>query len=700
MSWEVWAMTLRTSLFNQGIFENALKRFKWGSFLYFVILFLSVPFALLVEDASQLVERYALSMNVSPILMRGDYIGFPVIFAILVPTVVAALVFNNMHSAKQSVFVHSLPVDRKANYISNLLASFVLMAAPVVLNGAILMIMSFTAYSQVISSWSVVYWMFVNLSVLFIMFSVAVFTAFLTGNTAAHIGVNVFIHTIPMIAALIIFLISEEFLYGFIQSDSFIADELMTNTPVVWLFGKTVNGYRSGFNIFTEPQMWIFLIGAVLVYALAFLLYRNRKVEACGDVAAFKVFGPILKYTVVTAVAAAVLGILASTEMSAFFIFTVALVLCAIVYFAAEMLMNKSFKVFKTSYKGFCGFTVCCAAFIAFFAFTSVFGYETRIPKSENIEKASAYVTWSEEKPVVDDRTLIEDVRAIHKDIISDIPVVDDNAHGYLKISYQLTNGKTLDRAYRVSQQVYDNALSKMYENTEYKLKVTGLENLNIENVDNLTLGAYMGRFNYYISLNEDAKELLKAVKKDIEEGSYKEIEDYDRTLRIRLEVSCTVLENVTKQIFKNPGYSADSEEAQYAIKSFDIAINPSFKNAYAFLEEKGYYDQIINQASQSLCIAKKPVYREGETYTYKGDVGRFEEFRVGASDFASLSVEDAAKLANWLAGRSTGNIPEGKSYFVFCRTRNVGDEIWFGEKNYAISEAEMPEYMKKYIEE
>lgn len=700
MSWEVWAMTLRTSLFNMGIFKNTLKRFKWGSFLYAVLLFLTVPFILLVENLDQLVERYALSMNVSPILMRGDYIGFPVLFAMVVPTVVAALVFNNIHSAKQSTFVHSLPVDRKANYVSNLLAAFVLMAAPVVFNGAILMIMSFTAYGQVISSWSVVYWMLLNLAVLFIMFSVATFTAFLTGHTAAHIAINAFIHTIPMIVALIIFLISEKFLYGFIQSESFIADELMSNTPVVWLFGKAVNHYRNGFSMFAQPQMWFYLGGAVLVYALAFLLYKNRKIEACGDVAAFKAFKPILKYTVVTACAAAILGILSSAEISAFAVFGVALVICAIVYFAAEMLMNKSFKIFRSSYKGFCGFTAFCAVFIAFFAFTSVFGYETRIPKSEDIEKASVYVTWSEEKPFVDERTLIEDVRKIHKDIISDIPVVNDDAFGYLRISYKLASGKTLDRAYRVSEQVYDNALSRMYENKEYKLMVTEIDNLNIKNIDNLTIGAYMGGFNYFISLNEDAKELLTAVKKDVEIGSYKEIVDYDNILRIRLGVSCTVLENVAKQFFKDAGYDANSEEAQYAVKSFEININPSFKNAYTFLNEKGYYDRILNQASQSIAIAKKPVYRAGDMYTYKGETGYFDEFRIAGADFASLSPEDALELVKLVTERTRGDVPEGKSYLVFCRTRNVGDEVWFGEENYAISADEMPQFLKKYIEE
>lgn len=700
MSWEVWAMTLRTSLFNFGIFKNIIKRFKWGSFLYFVMLFFTGPFILLVEDLERLIERYALTMDVTPVLLRGDLITFPMLLAVVVPTVVAVLIFNNVHSSKQSVFVHSLPSGRLAIYVSGILAGFVLMAAPVLLTAVVFMVMSFTAYGQIISSWSVVEWTAMNLIVLFVMFSVATFTAFLTGNTAAHIAINVFAHIIPMIAALIIFLISEIFLYGFVQSDNFIASELINNAPVVWLFGGAVNRF-AGFNILAESQTWLYVLGAVAVYVLGFVVYKNRKIESCGDVAAFKVFKPILKYSVTTAAAAAIFGILSSMSISVLVVFAVAILLTAIVYFAAEMLLNKSFRVFRSAYKGYCGFAVFCAVFIAFFAYTGVFGYETRIPDSEDIEKASVYVTWSEGKPFVDDRSLIEDVREIHKEIISDIPVTQpDKYDGYLRISYVLNNGKIVDRAYRVSQQVYDNALSRMYENKEYKLKVTGIDNLNIENIDNLILGAYMGNFNYYISLNDDAKELMYAVKKDVEEGTYKEIGSDRYNLQLRLGVSCTVLENATKRIFKDAGYDENSEEAQHAIKSFDLTINPNFKNAYALLKEKGYYEEIISQTAACIAITKLPVSRADELYTYKGDVGEQGEFMIADADLARLGEADAKKLAKLLMEtKIDGTIPQGTSYLIFTRSRNEGSNVWLGENIFAIGEADMPEYLKKYIQ-
>lgn len=696
-------MTLSTSLFNLGIFKNTIKRFKWGSFLYFVILFFSVPFVLLVENLERLVQRYATSLNVTPILLTNSFILIPMLLAIAVPTVVAALIFNNVHSSKQSIFVHSLPVYRLKNYVSSILAGLALMAAPVLLNAFILLIMSFTAYGQIISSWSVVYWAGLNLSVLFIMFSVAAFTAFLTGNTAAHIAINVFVHIIPMLVALTVFLISDIFLFGFIQSDNFIASEMMNNTPVVWLFGRAMSHYRNDLNMFAQLQMWIYLIGAGLVYVLGFILYKNRKIETSGDVAAFKVFKPILKYTVTSAAAVAIFSIVTSMNLGAIAVFTVALAATAVVYFAAEMLINKSFKVFKASYKGYLGFTVCCAAFIAFFAYTSVFGYETRIPKSEEIEKAAVFVGWSQENPLIENRQLIEDTRKIHKEFIENISVVEDNDDAEdvrtLRISYKLKNGKMLERCYRVSTEAYNNALTKMYEFEEYKLKVTEIDNLNIENITNLNLGTYTGGFSYYIALNEDAKDLMAAVKKDVEKLSFKEIENGQYMVDLRLEFSCTVKENLTKKIFKKTGYDENSAEAEYAVESFDIRINPNFKNAYEFLKEKGYYDQIVNQTAKGMCICQKPISRAGELYTYKGEAGQFYEFRINPADCLNIEFGDAVKIAELMMNKTFSEVSEGKNYFIFNRSRDVGGNIGFGEKCISFGENELPEYLEKYIE-
>lgn len=699
-------MTSSTLWFNNGIFKNTLKRFKWGSFLYFVILFFSVPFIILVDDFNRLAERYINTDLVSPLLFRSDYILIPLLLATVVPTVVAALIFNNVHSGKQSIFVHGLPVNRGANYVSSILAAFVLMAIPVVLNAGILLIMSFTDYGQLISSWSVIYWLFINLSILFIMFSVSSFTAFLTGNAAAHIAINAFLHIIPLLVALAIALISDIFLFGFVQSDNFVANEILENTPIVWLFAKTMSLYRGEINLFAEVQMWAYLFGAAVVYILGFLLYKNRKIEAAGDVAAFKLFKPILKYATTTAAAVCIFGIMTSMNIGAIAIFVVASITTAIVFFACEMLIRKSFKVFGT-YKGYIGFAVFCAVFISFFAYTGVFGYETRIPAAEDIESAAVSTNWNVEKCTVADKALIEETRKIHEKLTEDIPTTTDTSSGVyrnLRIMYKLTNGKTLERLYLVSEDTAKSAMTKMYESTEYKLKATEIANLNIENIDKLVLSVLNPSFNYNFALNDDASELMENIKKDVESLGYEELEYGQNMLGFQVNIDCSYLENLEKKIFKSLGENQQElmrpEDIEYAIKNFSIELNSNFKNTYAFLKERGYYDEAIQNAAQGLWICNKPINRAGELYTYKGEVGKFEEFQVSPSDCTHIELEDAIKIAIHMANTKHSDIPEGKSYFVFNLSRYSDSNIWLGSRNVTFSENALPEYLKKYIKE
>ena len=162
-------MTSSKSLFNFGIFKNTLKRFKWGSFLYFIILFFSLPFIILVQEKSYLLNSYRFVPETTPLILQSGFMVIPVLLAMIVPTIVATLCFNNVHSARQSNFIHSLPLARLENYISNILASLTLIIIPVLLNAIILLIMSLTGYQEIIASSSVVYWFFLNVAISFIM---------------------------------------------------------------------------------------------------------------------------------------------------------------------------------------------------------------------------------------------------------------------------------------------------------------------------------------------------------------------------------------------------------------------------------------------------------------------------------------------------------------------------------------------------
>ncbi len=697
-------MTLNTSFFNVGIYKNTLKRFGLGGFIYFVLLFFGVPFVLLVND----VERFSYYASEPPgLLTDAGFIIFPLLLAFVVPTVVAALIFNNVHSSKQSIFVHGLPLTRLENYVSSILAAFTLMAVPILLNSIILFFISLGDYAELISFSSILEWISINLSVLFVMFSVATFTAFLTGNTAAHIGINVLFHIIPLIIALTIYLISDIFLFGFMQSDAYIGNKIINNTPVVWIFSSVANlfGTERGLGVFGSVQMWTYIVGAVLVYVLGYYVYKNRKVEASGDVAAFRVFRPIFKYTVTSAAAVVVFAILTGMNLGAVPTFIAAGVLTAIVYFVCEMIMNKSLKVFK-AYKGYIGFVVFCALFISFFAYTSVLGYETRIPKTDNIQSSGVYYGWINEIPNITDAELVEATREIHKELTDNIPVTalkeqrTDRDIETVCVAYKLKNGKLFKRRYYVTSEQSEKIMDKMYENIAYKLNATEIDMLNIENINHLNLCFIGGGFNHYIAVNEDAGEIVAAVKKDVEELSFREIQRSDNWINISVEIECSGLENEKLKIFKEK--ENEEQKSVYYIpkdnyRRFYIVLNSNFKNTYKLLEEKGYINEGLYSLAGNFSVCKNPLVRSGDEYLYKTDKGRLEEFIVSSADCVKISVEDGEKLARVLFSEKVAEPSEGENYVIFNDYNQ--EDRWLGSKSITFEKSNVPDYLMKYIE-
>ncbi len=704
MSWEVWVMTSSRSFFSSAIFLNNLKRFKWGSLLYAIALFFAVPFVLLMEDVEYLTNRFLPeTRNAVPALLSDSYIIIPMLLAIAVPTVAAVLIFNNVHSVKQSVFVHSLPVTRRENYISDVASGLFLMAIPVVVNALVLLIMSFTEYRVVMPPSSVIYWMFLNLSVLFIMFSVASATAFLTGNAAVHIGLNAFAHILPIIVALFIAVMSEEFLFGFMADTNFVANRIMTNTPIVWLFAGAINYRAFQTSVFTQLMFWVYIAVSLALYAVGYILYRARKIELSGDVCAFSLFRPIFKYMATAAVSIFAFAILCETNISPYFAYVEIAVAAAIVYFACEMLINKSFKVFG-SYKGLLVFFGVSAVVLLFTANTSVFGYETRIPEPQEIESAAVHESYRYDNIVVSDAELIENVRETHKEIIDTrLRHRDDYEGRVFYITYKLRNGKVLRRQYYEEQELFAETMSKMFENKEYKQKVTGLYALNIENIDEANVYFDSSGLSYRETMrDEDAVALMRALEKDVSELSYKEFAYESSILHIRIDISLTAKENRERKVFKeteeeeilNRNYPDDN-----IVKSFDIAINKNFKNTFAFLVEKGYYNELVLRASNAVWLCKKPIEFDGEFYHYDGETLPRKDFRIPGSDCVHIYSADGREAVEAMFESSRGEEEKGKNYYVFIYSDANFKDIWIPSDSLVINEKDLPDYVKKYLQ-
>lgn len=681
-------MTSTTFLPNAGVYKNTLRRFRWGSFLYFIALFFCVPFYFMVHKPIALNA----DLHTKNLLLSSQMLGVPIAFAYAVPTVVALLIFNCVHSSRHGIFAHSIPVTRTQNYLSGLLAAFTLMFAPVLANALILLVLRSFGYGKIITLSSVALWAGINIFILFVMFSVAAFSSFLTGNSFAQAVINIIIHLIPVLLAFAITLVCDTFVYGYTMSDSSFAEQLLQHTPAVWLANQFQDGsYNSKF--FSDAEAWAFFAMALAFYALSLVLYKKRKIENCGEVAAFAVFKPILKYSVTAITAIAAFGILKSMELAGAVVFTVAFIICAIVYFSCEMILNKTLRVFG-SYKGYAAFSVCCAAVIAFFAFGDIFGYETYVPDVNELSWATVCREYHEVTPISSEKGALETVTSFHKELLKDIPYLNDEHKkgknlDYLLVKYKLKSGKTVDRMYNVPYEKCDEALNKMFAYGDYKLDYTGISQLNIENADNMELSIYSGDYSYSYALNEDTQPILNALKSDVEAMSYREFSE-GLPISIEFRMQTDPKSNEKTHLFK-----PDGREYYY---NFSICINLNYTNTLDYLKEKGYYDLIRNNISDKFSMVKTPVKRELTRYTYKGEESKYGDFTVISDDMVRISKEDGFKLFDICMERNHGEMEPGENYIV--RTTGDTNSIFYAS-NYTISfkEDKLPEFLLKYLQ-
>jgi len=94
-------MTSKTSLFNKGIFNSTIKRFLWGSILYFALLFISTSLPFLIDNPSHFVRLHT---------KKGWYLfdygtsDLSVVISSIVPYIVGLLVFRFIHSKTDSEY--------------------------------------------------------------------------------------------------------------------------------------------------------------------------------------------------------------------------------------------------------------------------------------------------------------------------------------------------------------------------------------------------------------------------------------------------------------------------------------------------------------------------------------------------------------------------------------------------------------------
>ena len=217
-----------------------------------------------------------------------------------------------------------------------------------------------------------------------------------------------------------------------------------------------------------------YALAGLVIALIALLLYRTRKSEMTGSTIAFPWATPIFKYGVAFCTAVA-LG-----QFLYYFLFgqyrssgndsLPGTILCMVAaglvgYFVAEMLIRKSFRVFRAGAKG----AVIVALALVLLGVAMSFdltGYEKRVPDESEIE--SAFYTFSGMTNVTtDDADTIRRLTAAHQAIVKNrneqtriaeawdadtLPTsqsdYDDMEPFSLRLTYYLKDGSQLSRSY------------------------------------------------------------------------------------------------------------------------------------------------------------------------------------------------------------------------------------------------------------
>ena len=563
MNWEVRTMRSKTSCFNSTLFKKNLSRYwpLWGLASFGGAMFPLAMLVNLLHDGFQLW---------SPLETRQAYYtvlsyGVPVI-SIVYAILCAMAVWSYLYNARSVGLMHTLPIRREGLFLTNLLSGLVMMAIPYAVTGVLIVLVSFLYGGFEPVGVLVTILGVAGESVFF--FGLATFCAFIVGNVFMLPALYALFNFLAVLTDFTVNLLAQGFCFGIYSSYSGTVEWL---SPVVYLMQKIspnstyetqwvtdrLGGQRYETSVPTSVTLengWLIAVYAavgVVLMVLAWLMYRRRRSESAGDVVAVGWMKPVFRYG--CAAYSAILGgrllyaLFWESFQNGLYFTVLPMIPCMIVggavgYYAASMLLAKTPRVFKTTWKGMLAVALGCAALCGAMK-CDLFGVVRRVPALDGIKTLQIYAADSNYylTPGQDD-ALIEEVRALHQAIINDKDYAltaasaaseaysgadEEIPHAYtnVRFTYTLNSGLKVERQYdlylardRMAQDgTYDNLLDRLINSPEMRQKRIRRQDGNFR-LDTAWINTRTGG----TDLNSrEVETILSAVARDAENGNW-----------------------------------------------------------------------------------------------------------------------------------------------------------------------------------
>lgn len=441
-------MKSKTSLFSPGLSRSILSRFWPLWLIYLGVLLVQLPVAVSGYVSQGISARYTMECILQ---LAVDVAGYAMAASLL--SVMA--VFSYLYSKRSCSLINSLPVRRETAFVTACLTGLLPLLLAELLTW--LIALGVFAGSEIVRPEYLNSWLLIVLLSTLASYGFGVFCAMLTGHIMVLPALFLVLNTAVYVLEALVQALLRTLVYGYDGGSALISR--LSPLPYASSALRVIAEPTAGS---LEPEFILLGIDSLAVYAVvgmlfivpALLLYRRRKMEAVGDVVAIKALEPVFKYCA-SIYAALGLGALMAESMDnalnsgppeAAVLALMLLLGAALGYYAAEMLLQKSLRVFRSRIRGL---IVVWAVFLlgVVVAELDLTGYERRVPETEEIQS----VVLVNDGRVTEDAESIKLTQKIHQ------TAIDNEEHNrqaestsIIYIRYELKDGSSLGRSYWV----------------------------------------------------------------------------------------------------------------------------------------------------------------------------------------------------------------------------------------------------------
>lgn len=471
----------------------------------------------------------------------------------------AMAVFSYLYSSRPVGLMHALPIRREGLFLTNYLSGLSFFVLPILVV-ALLTLGAELYAGHGVDLTSLFLWGWCQCMVSLFFYSFAVFCAMFTGHILALPAFYGILNGLVFGLDALFRELARIFLFGFYTSYQ-LNPWVEWLTPTLCYIDRMSSTGSPNYHFTGLLPVFVYMLAGLVFTGLALLLYRRRHLETAGDVVAVSWLRPIFKYGVAFCSAVVIGTFLWSVflpQVSHSILWSLLFFLLltgALGYFIAEMLLCKSFRVFRQGWKGCLCFLILLTLGVSTLEVDPI-GFEVRVPQAQQVVEvrldtpsfapydgaSSPSVLRQEEdiarlvelhQTIIDHQSQLELAERVssHSYVSQQVGdyMVDVETSGsfYFSFTYLFRDGGTMRRSYRipVDEELLADPTSPAAK-LDALINAPGLaqqEYLSLyrsgDVLTSVNLSTYTGADQIFSS-GADTQLLLDAVLTDLEEGN------------------------------------------------------------------------------------------------------------------------------------------------------------------------------------